>query len=159
MQKRLKTGWLVWLCSLCLMSCKPESTVNFHDANAQAISSTVFKGKWVVINYWAAWCESCLREIPELNHFYQHLPNKNILFYGVNYDQLPLTELKAVMNQMNLNFPVLLEDPRDLWHLRGIDFLPMTFIINPEGKVVKKIVGGSTEAMLQNLFNDLQPRP
>src|SRR5437879_2413224 len=144
------------LCSLTVINCTPQGSV-LHDAKGNPINVSNLKGKWVILNYWADWCDNCIEEIPELNHFYEHNQEKNIVFYGVNYDRMPAGELKMAIDKMHIAFPTLMEDPAQTWpSLDGIDALPVTFIIDPKGRVVKKIVGGNTEQSLLTVVHQLQ---
>lgn len=119
-------------------------------ADASTLTQSQLKGKWVIINYWADWCESCVREIPELNHFY--LGNKNrIIVLGVNYDQLPQPELQNAIKKSKILFPVTTKNPQKLWGLDNTTVLPTTFIIDPEGKLTKKIEGPTTEQTFQKI--------
>jgi thiol-disulfide isomerase/thioredoxin len=136
--------------------CFAQVSGNFHDSAGRAIKMHELKDKWIVINYWADWCESCVEEIPELNKFYRHNQDKNILIFGVNYDQLPLPYLRQAVHKTGISFPVLYEDPRILWQLGDVTVLPTTFIINPQGDVVKKVIGPNTEqSLLKIMTNNL----
>lgn len=130
-----------------------DNSFTLHDADGKVIHFSSFKNKWIIVNYWADWCESCIEEIPELNKFYEHNTNKNVLMYGVNYDQLPHYDLQRSIHKMGIAFPVLQEDPSFLWKFGDIPVIPMTFIINPEGKVVKRIIGLNTEESLRAVVN------
>lgn len=131
-----------------ITSCSREESIQLHDVQGNTVKSTDFKGKWVILNYWAAWCGSCAAEIPKLNHFYLQNKDKNIIFYGVNFDELPLVDLQQAMKKINIAFPVLLENPAALWQLDAVEALPTTYIINPAGRVVKKMVGMVDEKYL-----------
>ena len=148
--------WLITLwCGFLLVSCTQQGSV-LHDTQGNQIEVASLKGKWVIINYWAGWCESCVKEIPELNYFYQHNQDKNIVLYGVNYDRIPMQELKNAMDKTHIAYPVVLEDPAQAWSLDGIDALPVTFIIDPNGDVAKKILGVNTEKSLLATVRELQ---
>ncbi|MDR3478300.1 MAG: TlpA disulfide reductase family protein [Gammaproteobacteria bacterium] len=148
---------LVILCvlSVTVMSCSNGDPV-FHDTTGNPVQLKKMRGKWIIINYWAAWCSGCVREIPELNHFYKSNQDKNVMLYGVNFDQLPLENLKDAMARTDIHFPVIVEDPNAVWHLGEIPVLPATFIINPKGKVVKEIYGTNSEESLNEVLQDLQ---
>ena len=150
---------LIVLCALsvAMMSCSQGDTV-FHDTDGNTIKLREMRGKWVIINYWAAWCSGCVKEVPELNHFYQTNKGKNILLYGVNFDQLPLSNLKNAMSSINIKFPVLLEDPNKVFHLGDIPVLPATFIIDPKGHVVKELFGANSEDSLTEALQAAQAR-
>src|ERR1700730_4920453 len=89
----------------------------YYDTEGHRVELSKLKGKWVIVNYWADWCQGCVAEIPELNHFYQHNMDKNIVLYGVNYDQLPLHDLKKSIKNINIEFPILTLDPEETWGL------------------------------------------
>lgn len=138
-----------------MLSCSQQGSA-LHDTKGNPIEVSSLKGKWVIVNYWAAWCDSCLKEIPELNSFYEHTQDKNIVLYGVNYDRMPMNDLQAAIDKTHIIYPVVLEDPAETWPLYGIDVLPVTFIIDPNGKVVKRIVGANTEKSLFAALDELQ---
>lgn len=154
---RNKMGFVVKLILLLFCSVTVSSyaiTTELHDSNGRLLNLDEFKNKWIIVNYWADWCESCMEEIPELNRFHQNNQGKDIVFFGVNYDRLPKLYLNQAMDKMGITFPVLLEDPNSLWHLGEVTVLPTTFIINPQGDVVKKIIGPNTEQSLLKLVNN-----
>ncbi len=146
---------LVFLISLWMMSCSEQGSV-LHDTKGNPIPVAELTGKWVILNYWAAWCESCVKEIPELNRFYQHNQHKNIVLYGVNYDHMPMKDLQAAIEQTHIAYPIVLEDPAKTWALGEFEALPVTFIIDPEGHVAKKILGANTEKSLDAVMRELQ---
>lgn len=146
---------LLFIGCVAIINCTQQGSV-LHDAKGNSIPVSTLKGKWVIINYWADWCESCIKEIPELNHFYQHNQDKNIVLYGVNYDRMPIGDLETAINKTHIAYPVILEDPSETWSFDGIDALPVTFIIDPKGKVVKKILGANTEQSLLAAVHELQ---
>lgn len=102
---------------------------------------------YIILNYWAPWCKPCHEEIPELNAFY--LQNKGrVALFGVNFDQAKDTELKLLAAKMGIQFPVLNSDPANLFGIKDIRGLPVTFIIH-QGKVIKELYGKQTEKSLQ----------
>lgn len=149
----LRKCFLLGICVWFLLGCTQEDPV-LRDTQGKAVQLSALQGNWVVLNYWASWCASCAKEIPELNRFFQHL-QKNVVLYGVNSDQLPPKELDLAVKKMGIAFPVLLQDPRRYWHLEEVTLLPVTFIINPQGKVVKTILGVNTEKSLLAVLQSL----
>lgn len=145
---------------LCLLTCfalnSAQAAAIFHDAKGNKVSESQFSDKWIVVNYWATWCESCLSEISELNKFYKTNSDKKVLFYGVNYDHLPMKDLKEAIKKVKIGYPVLVEDPTTVWNLSAMDVIPTTFIIDPKGKVVKTIVGPTSAKMLASTLHSLQ---
>ena len=153
---RFKTIIFVIVYSLFTISCSHGGTDVLHDTRGNSLSPSSFSGKWVVLSYWADWCGNCVEETPALNRFAQDIKGKNVLFYGVNYDHKPGAELTEAMAKMKITYPVLRDDPGQIWHLRDPGALPVTFIINPEGDVVKTILGANTEQSLLNFLHEAQ---
>jgi len=132
------------------------SSVNykFTDTDGKVYSPKDLKNKWVIVNYWASWCDSCIDEIPELNKFHSHNKDKNILILGVNYDHLPPPHLNNTINSLGIKFPVLQEDPGKYLRLGIVSVLPTTFVINPNGDIVKKVIGANTEQSLLKIVHN-----
>ncbi|MES2217830.1 MAG: TlpA disulfide reductase family protein [Pseudomonadota bacterium] len=122
--------------------------VELQDSQHNVITSATLAGKWVIVNYWAQWCGACAEETPELNHLYEANQQSDVLIYGVNFDHASPDETLAVSQRMGIKYPVLLQDPNVMWRLGAVTLLPTTFIINPQGKVVEKIIGAHTEASM-----------
>ncbi|MDR3490737.1 MAG: TlpA disulfide reductase family protein [Gammaproteobacteria bacterium] len=135
-----------------------SSAWEMHDAQGNVISSKNFEHKWLILNYWASWCDSCREETPEFNSFYEMNKDKNVVLYGVNYDHLTGNELTSDINAMGIKFPNLAEDPSVMYALGELEVLPVTFIINPDGKVVKKIMGRSSAESLNDVLNYLRKK-
>ncbi|KTC68732.1 thiol-disulfide oxidoreductase [Legionella birminghamensis] len=110
------------------------------DMEGKRIELNSLKGKWVLINYWASWCQPCLNEISELNHFYKNNKEKIALF-AVNYDALPLYEQQKLIKQFGINYPSLAIDPGRSLNFEHPRAVPATFIINPQGELVKILYG------------------
>lgn len=116
----------------------------FKDIKGNTISFSSLKGKWILINYWAGWCTTCVDEIPELNVFYRKHLNDPVALFAVNYDGLPLYHQKRLIKKLHILYPSLRGDPAFALGLGDIMGIPVTFIINPEGKLVKRLYGGQS---------------
>ncbi|WP_370272418.1 TlpA disulfide reductase family protein [Legionella sp. km535] len=130
--------------------------VILKDLQGQSTPFSKLKGKWVFINYWAGWCQTCLDEIPEFNRFYQQHKNNPIALYAVNFDALPLFEQKNLIRRFNINYPSLLNDPATDLRLGDISGVPVTFIFNPKGQLVKTLYGGQSVNSLNKVMMENQ---
>ena len=128
---------------MCVTSFAQADTL-LKDINGQTITFSSLKGKWVLINYWASWCKSCVDEIPELNLFYQKHKNDPVALFAVNYDALPLYKQKRLINELQIKYPSLSTDPAMALGLGDILGVPVTFIINPQGKLIDRLYGGQS---------------
>jgi len=114
------------------------------DMNGVDVKLASFKGKPIVMNFWATWCGPCRAEIPslvELQKAYSE-EGKDVVILGISVDD-PVEKLKPYASQMKMNYPVLVGNGRDdvqdafgpLW---GI---PVTVFIDREGRIAKKHSG------------------
>lgn len=110
------------------------------------------KGQWILINYWASWCASCINEIPELNQFARENKKRAIVF-AVNYDSLPIAQQQVLINQYNIRYPSLQSDPANELHLGDIAGVPVTFVFNPQGKLAHTLYGPQSARRLSQLLD------
>ena len=127
-----------------------NATNSLQDLSGREISFADLKGKWVFINYWASWCETCLLEIPELNRFYEENKNKNIEVFAVNFDALPVNKIKRLIKKYDIRYPSLKNDPREFLNLGDITGVPVTFVFNPEGQLTDALYGGQSAENLKH---------
>lgn len=139
---------LILLLMTALIGCskKPDTL----DSQGNPIYLSNYKGKWVLVNYWAKWCEPCLKELPELDAFYQ-AHQKNLMILGVSFDNLSDTEINDFSKQLGLHFPMLHELPLHQFQVASIDTLPMTLVISPQGKLINILYGPQKQTHLQEI--------
>jgi thiol-disulfide isomerase/thioredoxin len=121
------------------------STVSLAASIVRDINFSDYKGKWVVINYWATWCGYCLEEIPELNAFYRAHHNQ-VAMFGVNYDDPG--NLPRHIQQSGVIFPTLAVDPKRQLGLSRVSGLPTTLLIAPNGRL-HVLTGPQTKSDLE----------
>jgi thiol-disulfide isomerase/thioredoxin len=149
----------ITLLSLLLLGGCSRQQPALHTSQGETISLAALQNDWIVVNYWAGWCNDCALEIPQLNAFYQqNKRNKNshVVLLSVNYDALSPAELAAAVKKAGIEYPVLTQDVAPLWQLTVPDGLPATFILAPGGRLVKTIVGGMTAQALTATLHSLQ---
>lgn len=105
-----------------------------------------WKGKWVFINYWATWCAPCHEEIPELNAFSK--ARNDVMVLGVNFDRPQGEAIKKDIAQMGIEFPVLTQDPAVALNFSSPSVLPVTIVLNPQGKLHATLLGPQTQTTL-----------
>ncbi len=138
----------IFLACLNLAACSSEPS--FRVADGSSLRFSDLHGEWVVLNYWAEWCAPCREEIPELNELRQQGSERGveIRVLGVNYDGLQGADLDAVMQRMEIEFPVLVDDPRESFRIGRAEVLPMTVLIDPQGTVQVVLSGPQTAESL-----------
>ena len=96
-----------------------------------------YKGKWVLVNYWATWCPPCLEEVPDLVNLYDHRRKKDLMVLGVVFDYKDTQEVASYVDDMLMSYPIVLGDEEVIAQIGSAEVLPTTFIYNPQGKLVK----------------------
>lgn len=117
--------------------------IELNDMDDESVKLEDLKGKTVVVNFWATWCPPCRREMGSLERFYQATKDKNVEVLAVDIGE-DEDAIFAFLGELDPspNFKILLNEDGSLmqsWKVRG---LPTTFIINPEGEIVYRAVGG-----------------
>lgn len=111
-----------------------------------------YRGKWVIVNYWATWCPPCLGEIPELEEFHSAHHNRDAIVVGINYEDSAPAYLKSFVDENMISYPILRADltrPPVFGRLYG---LPTSFIVSPDGKLVQTKTGSVTRAFLEGVI-------
>ena len=126
------------------------------DQNGQKVASERLDKQWVVLNYWAEWCGPCRTEIPELNTLAEELKGKKIGVFGVNFDNVQGEELKSASEKLGIRFTVLAQDPAEIFDLPRSEALPVTYIIDNQGKVREQLMGEQTAAGVMAKLEELK---
>jgi thiol-disulfide isomerase/thioredoxin len=113
-----------------------QAPPNAHDIYGKPYHFAMHTGKWIVLNYWATWCQFCINEIPELNKFADAIKNKPVIFFAVNYDNVSDGEQQAFAVDHGIHYLLLHNNPFETLISRTrISTLPTTFVISPDGRV------------------------
>jgi len=94
-----------------------------------------FKGKKVLINFWASWCVSCVEEVPELNALMTSSKAKNYHFIGLNAGDTK-RKIKKFIKRRKFKYRTLIDRDRSVSKQWGVDALPVTVILDEYGKVI-----------------------
>lgn len=106
------------------------------------------RGHWVIVNYWATWCVPCITEMPDISRFVAAHKDK-VSAIGLAYEDSDKADIQAFLKKHPVSYPIaqvtLDRKLADFDEPRG---LPTTYLISPDGKVAKRVVGPVTEASL-----------
>lgn len=116
--------------------------------NKEPLTLSLFKGKWVVLNFWASWCSSCGEEAKEMEAFWNKYKDQDIVVLGVAvHDQLPAAKKFAA--HFGKTYPLGLDATGKVSLDYGVSGVPETFLIDKEGVIQERIVGPVTLSMLE----------
>lgn len=110
--------------------------------DGKTVKLSDFKGKVVVLNFWATWCPPCRREIPDLIAL-QKKYGKDLVVVGVSLDENGLAAVKSFVAKNGINYPVVMGDQKIASAYGGITAIPTTFVIDRAGKIAGHIEGGT----------------
>ncbi len=118
------------------------------DLSGKIVKSSDYKGKVILINFWATWCPPCKREIPDFIELYKKYQKEDFVILGIALDDLKsVTDFK---NSYKINYPVLIGDQdvvRKYGNIRGI---PTSFLVGRDGKIKKRYDGFRTRDIFEN---------
>jgi thiol-disulfide isomerase/thioredoxin len=116
--------------------------------DGQAFDLAAQRGKWAIVNFWATWCAPCLKEMPELSAL--DAMREHIVVVGLAYEDTTEAALRTFLVKHPVVYPMALIDvynpPADFDTPRG---LPFTYLIGPDGAVVRKYTGPVSARMLE----------
>lgn len=143
------------LASLLLLTASQAGAVSYElpDINGQMQSLDQYRGKWVIVNYWATWCGTCKKELPDLVSLHEGNKDRDIVVVGVNFESIDNDKLKAFVAEQSIPYPVLRSEPVPVTALGKVPALPTTYIIDPEGRVVAGEVGLVTRQNIEDYIN------
>jgi thiol-disulfide isomerase/thioredoxin len=128
---------------------------HLQDLAGQPVSSDQFKGKVVVLDFWATWCKPCTREIPGLVELQKKYADDGLVVICVALDEPGKSALKApavvqrYVTKYLVSYPIVLGDDKVQADFGGLDAIPTTFIINRDGVIRDKKVGALPAAQFE----------
>lgn len=120
---------------------KTASDFELVSLYGETIKLSDFKGKVIILDFWATWCPPCRKEIPHFVKLHNEYKDKGVVIIGISLDREGPEKVKMFCEGMNVTYPVVMGNSKIVKDYGGIRGIPTTFIINKKQKIVKKIVG------------------
>ena len=99
------------------------------------------RGQIVVLNFWATWCAPCVEEIPELIDLHDELNPHGLTVLGVSLDEEGPDLIKPFTDRFGITYPIPLDDGAVAEAYGGVWALPTTYVIDPEGQIMQRVIG------------------
>jgi peroxiredoxin len=130
------------------------------DLSGQPVQLSQLKGKVVFLNFWATWCPPCREEIPAMMKLNAAMAGKPFQMLAVSIDEGGKEAVEAFFNQSKMLLPALLDTDNSVSKRYGITGVPETFILDKNGVIVKKVVGGMDwgDSQVVAYFNEISSR-
>ena len=122
----------------------PDFSLN--DLNGQRVTLSQYRGKPVMLNFWASWCGPCRIEIPEIQSLYEaHAGDDSSVILAVNFGE-PAATVRAFVQENKLSFRVLIDEDSTISRLYRVQGIPATLFVNKQGRIVETHLGPLTRA-------------
>lgn len=118
----------------------PLPAFSLTDIDGKVIDQSAWKGKVVLLNFWATWCGPCRAEIPDLINL-QNKYKDQLVIVGLSVDEGPAADVKKFVAEHQMNYPVAIVDEKIEGLFGGVSSIPSTFVLNTEGKMVQRHIG------------------
>lgn len=139
-----------------LLACLMLSTLNvaanefaFRDMQGKMQRLSDYKGKWVLVNFWATWCPPCLEEIPDLVDMHNARRASDFVVIGVAMSS-SRDSVNSFAQQLEISYPIVLGDNKTASQIGRIDALPTSYLYDPSGKLVSYQAGMVTRDAIES---------
>ncbi len=143
------------------MKGQPAPEFALQSLDGKTVHLSDFRGKAVLLNFWATWCEPCKIEMPWFVDLQKEYGPEGLQIVGVAMDDSGAEDIAKFAQKMGVNYPILIGKEAVGDSYGGVQFLPATFYIDRDGKVVDKIFGlkgrGEIEDDVKKILTEHSP--
>lgn len=137
---------------------KAAPDFSLKQMNGETFRLSDYRGEIVVVNFWATWCAPCRKEIPGFIALQEEWADKGVTFVGVSLDDEGFEVVRPYAEKMGINYPLVVGDDRLTKKYGGVQGLPTSFVVGPEGTVQSAHLGFWAETELRNQLRPLMKR-
>ena len=131
----------------------PEWQLN--DPDGQAVKLSDFKGKVVILDFWATWCPPCRAEIPGFIELQKRYSGQGLTVVGVSLDTAGASVVKSFMMRVGMNYPVVIGNEKTAADYGGITAIPTTFVLDRTGNIVTSHQGFASQVVFESEIRPL----
>lgn len=144
----LHLGLIAWLF---LAMPLPGHAEDFKLEDMQGVTHRLadYRGKWVLVNFWASWCPPCLNEIPELSSLHSAHRETDLVVIGIAMDSGSSIKVADFVQAHGISYPVVMGNRKIAAQIGAVDVLPVSYMYSPTGKQVSFQAGEVTRASVE----------
>jgi peroxiredoxin len=144
-----------WTSLGALVQNQPAPAFSLKDLNGKALTLADYKGKVLILNFWATWCPPCRAEIPDFVEFYDQNKVNGLEIIGLSVDKLTPDQLKSFVTKNKMIYTVAFAPEKTIKDYGPIDAIPTTFVIDKKGIIRHAQVGIMDKKTLNGIFQKL----
>jgi len=142
---------------------KPESNgtlgtipdYEFETMSGDNINISDYRGKVLMINFWATWCGPCRKEIPELVQLKKKYESDGLEILGIALDEEGFEVVEPFLKQFDINYTIVMDDYSYGNELGGIYMVPTTYLVRSDGKIAFRKIGEITVENIEQKITEL----
>jgi thiol-disulfide isomerase/thioredoxin len=133
---------------------RPAPAFSLKDLNGRTVELADLKGKVVLLDFWATWCAPCVASMPRLQKLHQKYAAKGFAVVGVAIDEKGAAVVAPMVSKKKVTYPVLL-GTEAAWTAYQVKSLPALFVIDREGRIVKRFGGATDHRTVEKAVQEL----
>jgi peroxiredoxin len=130
------------------------STRNLDD---QPVTLEDYRGKVVLLHFWATWCGPCKEEMPHMEALWKKYRDKGLVVVGITVQEEPNGQIRAFSKEHDLSFPILLDSEGKISEMYDLSAMPSSYIVSADGKLAGRVKGPEdwNKPYVQQMIEDL----
>jgi len=122
------------------------------DIDGKTLHLSDYRGKWVLVNYWATWCAPCIKELPELEAFHNKHKDDKAVVLGLNMENIKMDKLRRFVKKHAVTYPIAQVETAVNTPFGMVYGMPTSFLVNPKGEVAAREVGILSAESVENFI-------
>ncbi len=135
---------------------RPAPDFALNNLAEKKVSLENFRGKVVLLDFWATWCKPCVKSMPALQKLHDQFASKNFTVLGISTDEDGKKKVEAFIKKHKIAYPILLDaEANPAWEAYKVKVVPMMFLVDPKGQIVRQWVGEADMKDVENAIAGL----
>ena len=120
------------------------------DLQGKSWTLQALRGKVVLVNFWATWCQPCRKEMPDLDTLYKRFKDQGFVILGVSDEEVE--KVRQLLSERNVSYPILLDPGRKVNEVFRIEGIPKSFVYDRDGKLVSQSIDMRTQTQFLEML-------